>query len=91
MIVAATSWPEAAIAVAGILFVTIVLSVTIWQVLATGRAGLSSRRENAYRKVAEEAVEAQRRMSAQLETAVSELAHLRRQTSEVERMLKEVG
>lgn len=90
MIVAATAWPEAAIAIAGTAFVAIVSSVAIWQLLATGRAGLSSKREQAYRKVAEETVEAQLRFSDQLETAVAELAQLRRQTGELGRMLTEV-
>ena len=91
MIVAVTdTWPQAAIAIAGIAFVTIVLSIAIWQILATGRAGLSARREQAYRKVAEDAVETQRRLSEQLETAVAELAQLRLQTGELERVLKEV-
>jgi hypothetical protein len=90
VIVAATAWPDAAIAIAGILFITVVLSVAIWQILATGRAGLSARREQAYRKVAEDGAEAQRRASEQLETAVAEIAYIRKQTAELERLLKEV-
>ena len=84
MILAATSWPEAAIAIAGIVFVTTVISVAVWQLLATGRAGIAVRRENAYRKLAEEATEAQRR-------AADELAEISARTRELERMLKEVG
>ncbi len=91
IVAAATEWPEAAIAIAGIAFVTVVISVAIWQILATGRAGLSARREQAYRQVAEEVVETQRRVSAELEKAVAELTQLRRQTGELERLLKEVG
>ena len=84
MILAQESWTEAAIAIAGILFVTTVLSVTIWQLFATGRVGLAVRRENAYRKLAEEATEVQRRIA-------DELSELKARTQELERMLKEVG
>lgn len=90
MIVAQESWPEAAIAIAGIAFVAVVISVVAWQIFSTGRTGLSAKREQAYRKTAEESAEAQRRTADQLEKATAELAELRRQTSELERMLKEV-
>lgn len=90
MILAATSWPDAAIAVAGIGFVTVVVGMLIWQVFATGRTGLSARREQAYRKLAEEATDAQRRTADQLERTTAELAELRKQTGELERVLKEV-
>jgi hypothetical protein len=93
VIVAASDvdWPEAAIAIAGIAFITIVASVLIWQAFATGRTGLSAKRENAYRKLAEDATAIQAETGATLEKAVAELAELRRQTGEVERLLKEVG
>jgi small-conductance mechanosensitive channel len=91
MFLAETSWPEAAIAIAGVLFVTVVLSMLLWQVFATGRTGLSARRENAYKRLAEEATEAQRKTAVHLEKTMSELAQLRQQTSELERLLREVG
>ena len=84
------AWPETAVAIAGIAFVTVVLSVTIWQLLATGRAGLSARREQAYRRIAETAGDAQRTTADRLEQVCAELAQVRRQTSELERMLKQV-
>jgi F0F1-type ATP synthase membrane subunit b/b' len=90
MIFAQENWSEAAIAIAGIAFLTIVISVVVWQIFATGRTGLSAKRENAYRQIAEEATEAQRRTAEQLEKATAELAELRRQTGELERVLKEV-
>jgi hypothetical protein len=91
MILAVTSWPEAGVAIAGILFVTVVLSVTIWQAFATGRMGISSKGEKAYRRLAEDAADAQRRTAAGLERAVEELTDLRQRTTELERMLKDVG
>lgn len=90
MILAATDWAQSAIAIAGIAFVTIVLSVLIWQIFATGRTGLSAKRENAYRQLAEESAEAQSRVAVGLEKATAELADLRQRTAELERMLKEV-
>ena len=91
MILAATEWAEASIAIAGIAFVTIVISVLIWQIFATGRTGLSAKRENAYQRLAEESAEAQNRTASALEATATELADLRVRTSELERMLKDVG
>ncbi len=91
MIWAATDWAEASIAIAGIAFVTVVVSILIWQIFSTGRTWLSAKRENAYRKLAEESTEAQERTAVTLERAVAELTDLRTRTAELERMLKEVG
>ena len=91
MILAATDWAEASIAIAGIAFVTIVVSVLIWQIFATGRTGLSAKRENAYQKLAERSAEAQNRTADGLEKTAAELAELRARTSELERLLKDVG
>jgi hypothetical protein len=41
-VLAATDWPEAAIAIAGIAFVTIVVSVAIWQIFGTGRTAIQA-------------------------------------------------
>lgn len=91
MILVATSWPDAALGIAGIGLVIIIVSMLIWQIFSTGKTGLSAKRETAYRKLAEESVDAQRRTAEQLEKATAELTHLRRQTDELERVLKEVG
>jgi Tfp pilus assembly protein PilO len=92
MILAASSdWAQASIAIAGIAFITIVVSVLIWQIFSTGRTGLSAKRENAYQKLAEESAEAQNRTAAGLEKTAAELADLRERTAELERMLKDVG
>jgi Na+-transporting methylmalonyl-CoA/oxaloacetate decarboxylase gamma subunit len=90
VIFAETSWADASIAIAGVAFVTIVISIVVWQIFATGRTGISAKRENAYQKLAEESAEAQRKTAEQLEKATSELTQLRRQTTELERVLKEV-
>lgn len=50
---AGTSWPDAAIAIAGIALVMSVAVVVIWQVLSTWRARIAVTREQAYRELAE--------------------------------------
>jgi Na+-transporting methylmalonyl-CoA/oxaloacetate decarboxylase gamma subunit len=91
MILAATSWADASIAIAGIVFVMVVVSILVWQIFSTGRTSVSGRREGAYRKLAEQATEAQEKTAETLEQAVAELADLRRRTAELERLLKDVG
>jgi hypothetical protein len=49
-----TSWPEAAIAIAGIALVASVAVVVVWQALATWRTRMAVTREEAYRKLAEQ-------------------------------------
>jgi hypothetical protein len=86
----ATEWPEAAIAIAGIILVIAVVVVMVWQGAATLRARANVQREEAYRKLAEDSIAAQRRASDQLERAVSELGELRLRTGELERLIKTV-
>ena len=86
-----TSWPDAAIAIAGILLVIAVAVVAIIQIFATARARASAQREAAYRKLAEEATDAQRRMADGLEHATTDLTDIRQRTAEIERMIKQVG
>lgn len=88
---AQTSWPDATVAVVGILFVTVVLTAAIWQIFATAKARMAVSREDAYRRLAEEAVQAQSKTSEELARASAELTQIRRQTGELERILKEVG
>jgi hypothetical protein len=49
-----TSWPEAAIAIAGIALVASVAVVVVWQALATWRTRIAVTREEAYRRLAEQ-------------------------------------
>jgi uncharacterized protein YlxW (UPF0749 family) len=90
MILAATSWPDAAIAIAGIVLVTAVVCMVVWQIFATGRTGMSAKREQAYRRTAEDSAEAQRDTADQLTKLTDEVTRLRQQTDELARMLKEV-
>jgi hypothetical protein len=50
---AATSWPDAAIAIAGVALVGSVVVVVVWQALATWRARISVTPEDTYRRLAE--------------------------------------
>ena len=90
MTVMATTWPDTLLGTAGIALVTVVLSVLIWQIFATGRTGLSARREKAYQALAEEATAAQRQTAEELERTSAELAQLVARTSELERLLQAV-
>jgi predicted negative regulator of RcsB-dependent stress response len=89
-ILAVTEWPEAAIAIAGIAFITIVLSVLIWQIFSTGKLGLAGRHDKEYRKLVDELSAVQRDTTAELQKANDALAHLRAQIAELEQGLKEV-
>jgi hypothetical protein len=90
MIVAATTWADATVAVAGIALVASIVVVIIWQISLTGRAAMSIKREQAYKALAEESAEHQHVIATELEKTSSELSQLRKQTAELERMLKEV-
>ena len=89
-ILAVADWPEAAIAIAGIAFVTIVLSVLIWQIFSTGKLGLIGRHDKEYRKLVDELSAVQRDTTAELQKANNALAQLRAQIAELEQGLKEV-
>jgi C4-dicarboxylate-specific signal transduction histidine kinase len=85
------SWSEAAIGAVAVFMFFAAVIVVVWQVAASWRARMSVAREEAYRKLAEEVVAAQRQTSQALEQTAAELVELRARTAEVERVLKEVG
>jgi hypothetical protein len=89
-VIAATSWPDAAVAIAGIALVIAVAVTIVVTVGSTVRARMSVQREQAYRKLADDSIAAQNRTSDQLERAIAELTELRARTGELERMLKTV-
>jgi hypothetical protein len=49
-----TSWPDAAVAIAGVALVASVAVVVIWQALATWRTRIEVAREQQYRALAEQ-------------------------------------
>jgi hypothetical protein len=88
--IAETSWPDAAVAMTGVLLVLSVVVTLIVAVAATLRARMSVHREAAYRKLAEDSTAAQHRTADQLERAIAELGDLRSRTGEIERLIKAV-
>lgn len=54
---ASTSWPDAAIAIAGIALVGSVVIIVVWQALSTWRTRLEVSREQHYRKLADQMVD----------------------------------
>jgi hypothetical protein len=53
LIAAETSWPDAAVAIAGVALVASVAVVVVWQALATWRTRIAVTREQKYRELAE--------------------------------------
>jgi len=49
-----TSWPDAAVAIAGVALVASVAVVVVWQALATWRTRIEVAREQQYRDLAEQ-------------------------------------
>lgn len=90
MIIAQTPWPEALVAIGGILLVTAISVVLIWQIFKTGRAGIMSGREKAYLQLVEETTELQRTIKEELGRSNEVLADLQKRVAEIERVLKDV-
>ncbi len=57
LIAAGTSWPDAAIAIAGVALVASVAVVVVWQALATWRTRISATRDQPYRSLATQMVD----------------------------------
>jgi hypothetical protein len=87
---AATSWPDAAIAMAAVAGLAVVISVLFWQIFATGRGAIASEGGKRYKELAEELAAMQRETTVELQKANEALAQLRGQTQELERGLKEL-
>jgi hypothetical protein len=81
--IAATAWPDAAVAIAGVVLVLAVSVAVIAAVASTLQARMSVQREVAYRKLAEDSAEAQNRTA-------DALGELRSRTGELERLIKTV-
>jgi uncharacterized protein HemX len=84
------NWPVAAIAIAGIAFLTIVVSVAIWQVFGTGRTAIEGHKDQEYRKLVDELSAVQRDATAEVRRANEALAQLRGQIEELEQDVREV-
>jgi hypothetical protein len=84
------SWPDAAIAMAGITMLTAIAVVVIWQVFASWRARVSLAREEAYRKLAEQTSSTQQTTVLQLGELTEGMADLRTRVTAIEKLLREV-
>jgi hypothetical protein len=67
LLIAATSWPDAAVAIAGVALVGAVAVVVIWQALATWRTRITVAREHAYQRLAEQTASDLRALTQRLE------------------------
>jgi Tfp pilus assembly protein PilO len=85
------TWQEAVMGASGMAFVLVITVVLIMQGAATWRARMAVAREEAHRRLAEDATRAQRETASQLEKVLAELAVIREKTSALERALAEVG
>jgi cytochrome c-type biogenesis protein CcmH/NrfG len=65
-IAAQESWPEAAIAIAGIALVGSVIVVVVWQALATWRTRIAIAREEAYHRLADQLARELQQLNAHL-------------------------
>lgn len=65
------------------LLLTVIVTVVIWQLFATRRAHAALARDDAYRKLAERATEAQQKTS-------EDLSDLRQRVERIEKLLSEV-
>jgi type II secretory pathway pseudopilin PulG len=66
-----------------VIVVTVIGTVALWQVSAGQRARAATARDEAYRKLAEQAAETQQRV-------IDDAAELRQRIINIEKMLKEV-
>ncbi|GAA1037864.1 hypothetical protein GCM10009557_52390 [Virgisporangium ochraceum] len=85
------TWQEAVMGASGIAFVLVVTVAIIIQGGATWRARMVVAREEAHRRLAEDAQAAQRQTAERLDTVLAELAVVREKTATLERTLAEVG
>jgi hypothetical protein len=71
--------------------ITIVVVVVLWRGMEVARTQISAEKENRYAKLAEEAVEFQRRAAAEIETTRRGIDEIRERLTAVEKLLREVG
>ncbi|MFI5959852.1 hypothetical protein [Cryptosporangium sp. NPDC051539] len=71
-------------------FITIVVTVTIWQLFATWRAKAALTREDEYRELAAQAVAGQKASNKHLADLSGQLSDLRGRMTKLEQVLTEV-
>nr|WP_042195639.1 hypothetical protein [Kibdelosporangium sp. MJ126-NF4]CEL22135.1 conserved hypothetical protein; putative secreted protein [Kibdelosporangium sp. MJ126-NF4]CTQ92916.1 conserved hypothetical protein; putative secreted protein [Kibdelosporangium sp. MJ126-NF4] len=83
-------WQEVIGVVGVFVLITVVLTVTIWQLAATWRAKANLAREQEYRTIAEGAVAAQQEVRRELAELNRQLTELRTRVDSVHRILSDV-
>ncbi|MEU3620971.1 hypothetical protein BS329_11690 [Amycolatopsis coloradensis] len=83
-------WQEVVGLIGIFVFLTVVITVVVWQFGATIRARGALAREQEYRRLAEKAVQAQEETERKLTELDGRLADLQKSVGSVERILKEV-
>lgn len=88
------SWPEAAVAITGLVLVIVIVSVIAWQVFRTGQVAISSdaqsKRDASFAQAIADATAAQNTTSHRLAELREEIRDLRNQVSSMEKLLQEV-
>jgi hypothetical protein len=77
------SWKDAGVAMSGVAFITIVGGIAVWRGLDVLRARVAGEQMAEYKRVAEEATQAEKRLS-------DDVADLRQRMMAVEKILREV-
>jgi hypothetical protein len=83
-------WPAAAVSIAGIVMLTVVIGIAVWQIFGTGKAAVEGHRDDGYRKLVDELSAVQQATTAELRKANEGLAQLRTQIAELEQTVREV-
>ncbi len=88
------SWPEAAVAIAGIVLVIVIVSVIAWQIFRTGQVAISSdatsKRDASFAQAIADATAAQNTTAHRLAELGEEIKELKGRVSAIEKLLREV-
>jgi hypothetical protein len=88
------SWPEAAVAIAGIVLVIVIVSVIAWQIFRTGQVAISSdansKRDASFAQAIADGTAAQNTTAHRLAELSEEIKELKGRVTAVEKLLQEV-
>ena len=88
------SWPDAVVAATATVIVFVVAIVAIWQAFKTWQSRIATRglvaQDEAYRKLAEEATAAQRKIADEQRRMAEDLAEVRSRLAAIEKLLHDV-
>jgi TolA-binding protein len=88
------SWPEAAVAIAGIILVIVIVSVIAWQIFRTGQVAISSdassKRDASFAQAIADGTAAQNTTAHRLAELSEEIKELKGRVTAMEKLLQEV-